>query len=479
MLRRREQHNAQHPDSSENEAEPDGSPVHQRPPVPSRRERSWKTYLMMILLGSAGIIAVAKVQSTDGKFGSKADHPGCSLFMTSGPYGIGSQMVSYARHWGCRVFLGDPWSDASSLRNVVHELIDSSPELRNKKEFMSVRKPDVLKMDCPVKEFIDEYAGKGVPVLFKDANITNSERKWGTNFWREKCGDRPVTPSRYNREKKNNWAGMEPHPNGTVPLSTYVENLANSDAYLHDWALPVHCPEVLEGITIPKYFTNDYLQLASHGSKYRNEWPSLFIGPKSSETGVHVDNLGSHAWLHQLQGRKKWRIVRSEQASLMYSTPFSYNISLFDTDFEEHKMARLLNVYEVITEPGDVIFVPAGALHQVINLEDSIAITSNYIDHSCLVEGLKALDEASAVDEAVYYLSKELKAKAVDGSLPVYPSEEGFTWEKFKSQRFERPAETLNILDHPDSEKYIVIILATVLLTVAVAAYVLYMDLGV
>lgn len=43
---------------------------------------------------------------------------------------------------------------------------------------------------------------------------------------------------------------------------------------------------------------------------------------------------------------------------------------------------------EIIVNPGDVIFVPHGYWHMVINLEDSIAITQNYVSDSNLTDVL-------------------------------------------------------------------------------------------
>lgn len=47
--------------------------------------------------------------------------------------------------------------------------------------------------------------------------------------------------------------------------------------------------------------------------------------------------------------------------------------------------------YEVIVEPGEIMFVPCGWWHCVINLEASVAITQNYISRYNLVKVMKFL----------------------------------------------------------------------------------------
>lgn len=64
---------------------------------------------------------------------------------------------------------------------------------------------------------------------------------------------------------------------------------------------------------------------------------------------------------------------------------------------------------EVVANAGDVVFVPHGYWHMVVNLEDSIAITQNYVSDSNLTDVLHFLktkaDQISGVrdrcDEAI------------------------------------------------------------------------------
>ena len=46
---------------------------------------------------------------------------------------------------------------------------------------------------------------------------------------------------------------------------------------------------------------------------------------------------------------------------------------------------------EVTQHAGDLVFVPAGWWHLVLNLTDTLAVTQNYVNHVNLVRVLKFL----------------------------------------------------------------------------------------
>ncbi len=41
-------------------------------------------------------------------------------------------------------------------------------------------------------------------------------------------------------------------------------------------------------------------------------------------------------------------------------------------------------------EPGDLLFVPSGTPHRVRNLDDTVAVSGNYIDSSNWCQAMKA-----------------------------------------------------------------------------------------
>jgi hypothetical protein len=69
-----------------------------------------------------------------------------------------------------------------------------------------------------------------------------------------------------------------------------VDDIAS---YLFDWGLPGQVDEMLEEeFHVPRLFAGDLLQCLPPGSLFRDAWPSLFVGPKGTRSGLHVDSFG-------------------------------------------------------------------------------------------------------------------------------------------------------------------------------------------
>lgn len=107
------------------------------------------------------------------------------------------------------------------------------------------------------------------------------------------------------------------------------------------------------------------------------EDPKMFMGAKSTLTPVHVGF--SYFLFIQVMGQKKWIIyppehriyldARTDRTFYFYSDANPNNLS--DDNFPLLKYAER---YEIILEPGDVLWIPSFAWHQVENLSDTIGI---------------------------------------------------------------------------------------------------------
>ncbi|KPI85156.1 hypothetical protein ABL78_5781 [Leptomonas seymouri] len=161
--------------------------------------------------------------------------------------------------------------------------------------------------------------------------------------------------------------------------------------------------------TVPEYFARDdfFSTMGSRRPKYR--W--IIAGPHRGGSSFHVDPNYTNAWNANMTGRKRWLLFppganppgcvpSADMAEV--ATPVSLTewlLNNYDASLQELRHCG----YECICEPGDIMFVPCGWWHYVINLEDSVAITQNYVSRSNLPKVVKFLramkGSISGIDE--------------------------------------------------------------------------------
>ena len=111
----------------------------------------------------------------------------------------------------------------------------------------------------------------------------------------------------------------------------------------------------------------------------------LLVGPQRSGSTVHVDPLGTSAWNALISGEKLWLLWEPSDAtalSLRSATEGAW------ADIPTVYFQRLLEAIRagacppprvLVQRPGDILFVPAGWLHGVLNVTTTIAITENFV----------------------------------------------------------------------------------------------------
>jgi Cupin-like domain len=149
---------------------------------------------------------------------------------------------------------------------------------------------------------------------------------------------------------------------------------------------------------------HDLFGLLGEGQRPDHTW--LIVGPKRSGSVFHIDPNATHAWNAAICGRKRWIFyppgvtppgVHPSADGDQVALPLSIGEWLFGF-WDEHVQRKTSATIaqrpmECTALPGDVLFVPHGWWHMVINLDDiNIAITHNYVSTSNLSNVLKFLD---------------------------------------------------------------------------------------
>ncbi|KAJ9310275.1 hypothetical protein DTO217A2_54 [Paecilomyces variotii] len=281
-----------------------------------------------------------------------------------------SQLFSDTLHrpFYCAHISLDPYVNNIPARNQITRLPDLSPE-----EFQQswTNRPFIL--TDPVKQW---------PV-FKD---------WSTEALLSKYGDTEF------RAEAVDW-----------PFKTYVDYMKNNEdespLYLFDrsfiskMGLKVGQPDVEPDAAYwpPPCFGEDFFSVLGR-DRPDSAW--LIVGPERSGSTFHKDPNATSAWNAVIRGSKYWIMfpssstlppppgvyVSADQSEV--TSPLSIAEWLLGFHAEARRTAGCI---EGICGEGEILHVPSGWWHLVVNIEPSIAITQNFIPRSHLSAALDFL----------------------------------------------------------------------------------------
>lgn len=266
------------------------------------------------------------------------------------------------------------------------------------------------------------HASRGEPLIIvqdairsighgtNDGRIIPGLPNWSRLRMIEACGNLSFTLSKKaTKNETNHWARLEPVGNMTIEkFYSEIDASGNmSNGYMHDQNLQKKCPNLLNDIIIPKWFSQDLMQRTKSNSMnrywngYRDYWPSLFVGPGGSTMSyLHADWCDTHAWMGLMSGQKHWRIVPASNRSLLYESSIKMNTfptDIFTPNYDKYPTMRHVTVYDGILAPNEIIFIPSASAHQVRNLpgETTVAIAMNYVDIANVDQFLNRVNEMS------------------------------------------------------------------------------------
>ncbi|KAL7748991.1 hypothetical protein RI367_005640 [Sorochytrium milnesiophthora] len=172
--------------------------------------------------------------------------------------------------------------------------------------------------------------------------------------------------------------------------------------YLFDKDFSTRAPQLLRDFSVPDVFSSDLFSVL--GATRRPDFRWIIVGPERSGSTHHKDPNSTSAWNAVVRGSKLWimyppsvtppGVFPSEDGSEV-NTPLSlvdwWVNWLKDTKSVVKGLPRTQWPQWGICKEGEVVFVPNGWWHTVINLEPSVAITQNYVSERNLANVLDFL----------------------------------------------------------------------------------------
>ncbi|KAH7340251.1 hypothetical protein B0J17DRAFT_568876 [Rhizoctonia solani] len=178
----------------------------------------------------------------------------------------------------------------------------------------------------------------------------------------------------------------------------YAENCPEDDAplYLFDSRF-VEKTEMGADYAPPSFLSEDLFQLM--GDK-RPDYRWLIVGPAKSGSTFHKDPNATSAWNAVITGSKGWVMfppdlcppgvyISPDEAEV--TSPLSlaeWFMSYFDASWLE--FGRSSGKMRVgVCRAGEIVYVPSGWWHLVVNLEPSVAVTQNFASEHELTNVLR------------------------------------------------------------------------------------------
>ncbi|KAI5061372.1 hypothetical protein GOP47_0023877 [Adiantum capillus-veneris] len=157
--------------------------------------------------------------------------------------------------------------------------------------------------------------------------------------------------------------------------------------YIFDPKFGEVAPSLVQDYEVPGLFKEDLFDFMDKEDRPPFRW--LVIGPARSGASWHVDPALTSAWNTLIRGRKRWALYPPGRVPPSVIVHADEDEGEVDID-SPTSLQWWLDVYpalkdedkplECIQFPGETIFVPSGWWHCVLNLDNSLAVTQNFVN---------------------------------------------------------------------------------------------------
>ncbi|TPG54900.1 DUF6065 family protein [Sphingomonas glacialis] len=224
-------------------------------------------------------------------------------------------------------------------------------------------------------EFLKDYYAPARPVILGGAmDDWPALKRWSPAYLKALIGAAPVEYQGGRSENARFELDKDRHRR-TAPFEAFIDTItgagAGNDAYLtaynSDRNQQALAPMIADMGFLDAFLTRD--------AAMPNGMP--WIGPAGTVTSLHHDLTNN--FIAQIVGRKRLTLVPAAQVGRLYNAQhvFSQIADLDDPDLDMARYPALADAtqYDVILEPGEILFVPLGWWHQVKALDFSVTLT--------------------------------------------------------------------------------------------------------
>lgn len=216
------------------------------------------------------------------------------------------------------------------------------------------------------KTFKDNYFNPHIPVVISDfSKDWPALNKWTPEYFQSKYGKNEVKVFNGDFGKPGkSYMGVSQ----TMAFGDYLQKIffSSSDLRMFLYNIMKHAKELTQDVikpTLVKGFSENFY--------------FMFFGPKGAVTQIHYDIDMSHVFHTTFQGRKRFVLFAQDQSKFLYRHPLTVRsyVDVDNPDFTKFPKLKEAQGYEVILEPGETLFIPAGHWHHIVYEDAGFALS--------------------------------------------------------------------------------------------------------
>lgn len=231
------------------------------------------------------------------------------------------------------------------------------------------------------EEFKTKYYQTQTPVVITEmAKEWPAYKKWNWDYFKNIVGDKKV--GLYNNIKSDSYTPINTADDYKT-FGEYVDMIQKGPAAWRIFLFNIfdHAPQLIKDFTWPEHLMKGFVK----------KYPMLFTGGQGSVTHMHFDIDISHILHTQFAGRKRVLLFPYDQKNKLYRKPFEV-LSLADfsgyaenngmPDYEKFPALKYAEGYDLILNPGDTLFMPAGYWHHMEYIDSGFAMSLRALQSS-------------------------------------------------------------------------------------------------
>jgi hypothetical protein len=221
--------------------------------------------------------------------------------------------------------------------------------------------------------FKKEFYNRGIPVVIKQLSKDwPAYQKWNWEYFRQLVGHKKVPL--YNNVKSDAYTPIN-KADDYKTFGEYIDMISKGPAGWRIFLFNIfdHAPQLTKDFTWPEQYMKGFVK----------KYPMLFTGGQGSITHMHFDIDMSHILHTQFGGRKRVLMFPYQEQHKLYRKPWEVlSLADFSNYYEEGKLnyekfpaLKMAEGVDLILEPGDTLFMPAGYWHHMEYLESGFAMS--------------------------------------------------------------------------------------------------------